>query len=138
MSKERTESDVDEFDTNKERFRRLLNVIGILFILELVYLNVLVPLTLSIEQIYKVSVLVALICENKSLGVSNLSPKQLDEILELAVKGVEGIFRKVYTFSSCRRRDCYSDEAFTFITTFFTSKFYMHYVLFVFFSYYFT
>jgi hypothetical protein len=81
-------------DNNKERFRRLLNVFGVLFIFDLIYLDVCAPLALSIEQIYEITVTVTIICESKGLDVSSLSLDQLNEILELAVKAVKEIFTK--------------------------------------------
>ena len=79
-------------DNNK--FKRLLKYFGILGVLDLLYLNLLLPSKLSFEQIFLILIEVVRVCGERGLDVSKLSDTQLDEIITLSLNSVKKIFKE--------------------------------------------
>jgi len=79
-------------DNNK--FKRSLKYFGILGVIDLLYLNLLLPSKLSFEQIFLILIEVVRVCGERGLDVSKLSDTQLDEIITLSLNSVKKIFKE--------------------------------------------
>ena len=66
----------------------------IIVLIDLLYLNFCVPLTLSIEQVLLIAFEVVRICYKKGIDVPTLSPDQLDEIVTLSITSVKQVFKE--------------------------------------------
>ena len=66
----------------------------IIVLIDLLYLNFCVPLTLSIEQVLLIAFEVVRICDKKGIDVPTLSPDQLDEIVTLSITSVKQVFKE--------------------------------------------
>ena len=66
----------------------------IIVLIDLLYLNFCVPLTLSIEQVLLIAFEVVRICDKKGIDVPALSPDQLDEIVTLSITSVKQVFKE--------------------------------------------
>ncbi len=58
---------------NNNKFKRLLKYFGILCVINLLYLNLFLPVKLSFEQIFLISIEVVRVCDERGLDVSKLS-----------------------------------------------------------------
>ena len=67
---------------------------SIIALIDLLYLNVFVPLTLSIEQVFLIALEVVRVCNKKGIDVSTLSPDQLGELITLSITSVKQVFKK--------------------------------------------
>ena len=79
-------------DNNK--FKRSLKYFGILGVIDLLYLNLLLPSKLSFEQIFLILIEVVRVCGERGLDVSKLSDTQLDEIITLSLNSVKKVFKE--------------------------------------------
>ena len=77
-----------------KNFKNFLKGFGILVAFNLFYLNVVCPITISIEQVYFISVNVVIICNKRGLDVNSLSPTQLDKIISLSVRSIKETFQR--------------------------------------------
>jgi hypothetical protein len=66
----------------------------IIVLIDLLYLNFCVPLTLSIEQVLLIAFEVVRICYKKGIDVPTLSPDQLDEIVTLSITSAKQVFKE--------------------------------------------
>ena len=86
---------------NNNKFKRSLKYFGILGVINLLYLNLFLPLKLSFEQIFLISTEVVRVCDERGLDVSKLSAIQLDEIISLSLNSVKkNILRKWFSVYS--------------------------------------
>ena len=78
----------------KQNFKKVLKIFGILVVLDLLYLNVLVPITISAEQLFLIALAVVNVCEKRSVSISSLTPNELDEIIKLSIDSVKQVFKE--------------------------------------------
>ena len=76
------------------RVRNILKWLGIITIVDLLYLNILLPIVLSFEQILLIALEVVYICDKKNIEISSLSSTQLDELINLSISSVKEVFKK--------------------------------------------
>ena len=76
------------------KFKRSLKYFGILGVINLLYLNLFLPLKLSFEQIFLILIEVVRVCDERGLDISKLSAFQLDEILSLSLNSVKKTFEE--------------------------------------------
>lgn len=76
------------------KFKKALKYFGILGAINLLYLNLFLPLKLSFGQIFLISAEVVRVCEEKGLDIQNLSDIQLDEIISLILNTVKKTFKE--------------------------------------------
>ena len=79
---------------NNNKFKRSLKYFGILYVVNLLYLNLFLPLTLSFEQIFHIATEVVRVCNERGLDVCKLSASQLDEIISLSLNSVKKTFKE--------------------------------------------
>jgi|TARA_B110000483_G_scaffold142634_1_gene170503 hypothetical protein len=79
---------------NNNKFKRSLKYFGILGVIDLLYLNLFLPLKLSFEQIFLILTEVVRVCDERGLDVSKLADTQLDEIISLSLNSVKKIFKE--------------------------------------------
>ena len=79
---------------NNNKFKRSLKYFGILGVINLLYLNLFLPLKLSFEQIFLILIEVVRVCGERGLDVSKLSDTQLDEIITLSLNSVKKVFKE--------------------------------------------
>ena len=79
---------------NNNKFKRALKYFAILGVINLLYLNLFLPLRLSFEQIFLISAEVVRVCDERGLDVSKLSAIQLDEIISLSLNSVKKTFKE--------------------------------------------
>ena len=79
---------------NNNKLKRSLKYFSILGVINLLYLNLFLPLKLSVEQIFLISIEVVRVCDERGLDVSKLSASQLDEILSLILNSVKETFKE--------------------------------------------
>ena len=79
---------------NNNKFKRSLKYFGILGVINLLYLNLFLPLKLSFEQIFLILTEVVRMCDERGLDVSKLSAIQLDEIISLILNSVKKTFKE--------------------------------------------
>jgi archaellum biogenesis ATPase FlaH len=65
-----------------------------IILIDLLYLNVFIPLTLSFEQVLLIAASVVKICDKKGIDVSTLSPDQLDELITLSITSGKQVFKE--------------------------------------------
>ena len=70
---------------NNNKFKRSLKYFGILGVINLLYLNLFLPLKRSFAQIFLILIAVVRVCDERGLDVSKLSDIQLDEIISLSL-----------------------------------------------------
>ena len=80
---------------NNNKFKRSLKYFAILGVINLLYLNLFLPLKLSFEQIFFISTEVVRVCDERGLDVSKLSAIQLDEIISLSLNSVKKHLNKM-------------------------------------------
>ena len=66
----------------------------IIVLIDLLYLNFCIPLTLSIEQVLPIAFEVVRIGDKKGIDGSALSPDQLDKILTLSITSAKQVFQE--------------------------------------------
>ena len=74
---------------NNNKFKRLLKYFVILGVI-----NLFLPLKLSVDQIFLISIEVVRVCDERGLDVSKLSAIQLDEIISLSLNSVKKTFKE--------------------------------------------
>ena len=74
---------------NNNKFKRSLKYFGILGVINLLYLNLFLPLTRSFEQIVLILVAVVRVCDERGLDVSKISDIQLDESISLILNSIK-------------------------------------------------
>ena len=79
---------------NNNKFKRSLKYFGILGVINLLYLNLFLPLTRSFEQIVLILVAVVRVCDERGLDVSKISDIQLDEIISLILNSIKKTFKE--------------------------------------------
>ena len=80
---------------NNNKFKRSLKYFAILGVINLLYLNLFLPLKLSFEQIFFISTEVVRVCDERGLDVSKVSAIQLDEIISLSLNSVKKHLNKM-------------------------------------------
>jgi len=60
----------------------------------LLYLNVLVPITLSFQQVFLICLEVVKICNHRGIDISNISPDELDQLIDLAIDAVKRVLKE--------------------------------------------
>ena len=76
------------------RFKKTLKYVSLFICLNLIYLNVVVPIAISAEQILLILITLIKTCEERKINVSDLSPKQLDDLSRLILSTVKQIFNE--------------------------------------------
>ena len=56
-------------------------------------MNILVPVTLSFKQVILIALEVIKICDKRGIELRDISPKQLDELIELVIQSVKQVFK---------------------------------------------
>ena len=77
-----------------KKLRKGLKYFIILAVLDLLYLNVFVPVKLSVGQIFLIVLEVIKVCDRKEIDVSTLTSDQLDNIIELTINSVKQVFKE--------------------------------------------
>ena len=83
-----------ELNLKKFDLKKAVKVLGSLLLVDLVYLNILLPIGLSAKQIYLVAESVVAISHKKNIDLNNISSKEFDEICNLAIKRVIAVFKE--------------------------------------------
>jgi len=78
----------------QNKLKKVLQHFSIIALIDLLYLNVLVPVTLSFEQLFLIALEVVNVCNEKGRDVSTLSPDELDQLIELAIVAVKQVFKE--------------------------------------------
>ena len=74
-------------------FKKVFKVISCLLLVDLVYLNIILPVVLSAQQIYLIAENVVEISVKKNIDLNNITPKQFEELCNLAIERVVKIFK---------------------------------------------
>ena len=77
----------------QNKLKKALKFFGIIALIDLLYLNVFVPVTLSIGQIFLIAIQVVRVCDKKGIDVSTLTSDQLDQLIALFISAVKQMFR---------------------------------------------
>ena len=75
-------------------FKNIAKYFSIIALIHILYLNVFVPVKLSLEQILFIAIEVVKVCDRKGVDVSTLSPDQLDELIELTINSIKQVFKE--------------------------------------------
>ena len=59
----------------------------------MIYLNVLIPITLSFQQVFLLALEVVKIGNDKGIDLATISPHQLDRLIALSISTVKQVFR---------------------------------------------
>ena len=76
-----------------KKLKKVVKVLIGLFIFDIIYLNVIVPITLSFKQILLIAKTVLIICDERNIDLDSITPRQLEEIFNLALQKVIDIFK---------------------------------------------
>ena len=82
-----------KLNPKKFNFKKAFKVLGGLLLVNLIYLNIILPVALLTKQIYLIAASVVVICHKKNIDLNNITPQQLDEICNLAIDRVIEIFK---------------------------------------------
>ena len=72
----------------KNKLKSTFKTFGILALVDLVYLNILVLVALSFKQAIMIALEVVKISNNRGIELTDLYPKRLGELIELAIQSV--------------------------------------------------
>ena len=78
----------------ENKLKRGLNYLGIIALVYLLYLNLLVPLTISFKQVFPIALEVVKISNERGIGLAIISPHQLDQLIYLSITTVKQVFKK--------------------------------------------
>lgn len=79
---------------NNKVLKNSLKYISLLSLVNLFYLNLFLPLKLSLEQIFLILTEVVRVCDEKGVDIAKLSTVQLDEIIALSLNSVKQTFKQ--------------------------------------------
>lgn len=80
---------------NAEKFniKQAVKVLGGSLLLYLVYLNIILPVVLSAQQIYLIAGNIVIVSHKKNIDLKDISLKQLEETYNLAIDRVIKVFK---------------------------------------------
>ena len=67
------------------RLKRALKYLSIIALIGLLYLNILVPVTLSFQQVFLIALEFVKISNERDIDIATISPHQLDQLIMLAI-----------------------------------------------------
>ena len=82
----------------QNRLKRSLKWLTAIALIDLIYLNILVPVTLSVWQIYLTASLAARVCDKQGIDVSTLTSDQLDDLITLSINSVKPLEKMGFVF----------------------------------------
>tara|TARA_B100000795_G_scaffold200796_1_gene154557 strand:+ start:2512 stop:2991 length:480 start_codon:yes stop_codon:yes gene_type:complete len=82
-----------KFNIKNVRLKRLIKIFGGLILLNLIYLNIILPVTVSVQQIYLIAESVVIISHQRNIDLKDISQKQFDEICDLVIDRVIKVFQ---------------------------------------------
>ena len=82
-----------KFNIKNVHLKKLIKIFGGLIFLYLIYLNIILPITVSAKYIYLIAENVVIICNERNIDLRNISQKQFEEITDLAINRVIKVFQ---------------------------------------------
>ena len=82
-----------KLNAKKFNFKQAIKVLSGLLLLDLVYLNIILPVALSAQQIYLIAGNIVIVSHKKNIDLKNITPKQLEELYNLAIDRVIEVFK---------------------------------------------
>ena len=82
-----------KLDAKKFDFKQAVKVLGGLSLLDLIYLNIILPVALSAQRIYLIAENIVTIRHEKNIDLKDITPKQFEEIYNLTIDRIIKVFK---------------------------------------------
>tara|TARA_B100000795_G_scaffold115175_1_gene85545 strand:+ start:366 stop:692 length:327 start_codon:yes stop_codon:yes gene_type:complete len=82
-----------KFNIKNVHLKKLIKIFDGLIFLYLIYLNIILPVTVSAKQIYLIAENIVIISNQRNIDLKNISEKQFEEICDLAINRVIKVFQ---------------------------------------------
>ena len=78
----------------QKQLKRAFKYFIIIALINLLYLNVLVPVALSFEQIFIIALGVVAVCYKRGIDIETISPDELDQLIKIPKGAVKRVFKE--------------------------------------------